>query len=76
MTYKNDDYNDFNKKTALFKETISSRFNITEMTNEEVRSRYTILCIFYDKLETTEITQSPKMTIFDLISSIGGILGN
>lgn len=31
--------------------------------------------IFYDEIMYTEITESPKMTVSDLISSIGGCLG-
>ena len=55
---------------------ISNKFDIRNHTNEQIRSKIAYVFIYYDKLDTTEITQTPKMTMLDLISQIGGILGN
>ena len=57
------------------KQNISKKYNISGQTDEDIRSRMSRVYIYYDKLETTQITQTPKMTEFDLISNIGGILG-
>ena len=54
---------------------ISTRFNITDHTDEEIRSQMACVTIYYDRLDTTIITQTPKTTKLDLICNIGGILG-
>ena len=58
-----------------YKIRISKRFDIINQTNEDKRSRMAYVQIYYDKLDTTIITQTAKMTMLDLISNIGGILG-
>ena len=57
------------------KDIILTKFNIINQTNEDIRSRMAYVQIYYDKLDTTIITQTAKMTMLDLISNIGGILG-
>ena len=59
----------------IYKEDISKKFDIRNQTNEQIASRMAIVWIYYDSLDTTIITQTPKTTMLDLISNIGGILG-
>ena len=58
-----------------FKPSISAKFNISGMSDNELRSKLAIMNIFYEKLELTEITQIPVMTSVDLMSTVGGLLG-
>ena len=44
-------------------------------SNEEIKSRLVRVYIYYERHETTEITQLPSMSTLDLIASIGGLLG-
>ena len=72
VTYK---WEDSSNTIPLLKATISKKFNISGQTNEDIMSRIAKLSVFYDRLETTEIIQSPSMSTLDLIAAIGGILG-
>ncbi len=54
---------------------VTSKFNQSEMSTENILKRMTLLYIYFQKLETTEITQSPSMSIIDLIADFGGHLG-
>ena len=58
-----------------YKDDISKKFDIRNQTKEQITSRMAYVQIYYDSLDTTEITQFAKMTMLDLISNIGGILG-
>jgi len=40
------------------------------------RINSTILTIYYERLETTEITQSESISLISLIANVGGLLGN
>ena len=59
-----------------YKPNISAKFNITEMSDERIAKRMTRLNIYFGKLQTTEISQSPSMTSTNLVGNVGGLLGN
>jgi hypothetical protein len=42
----------------------------------ELKSNLVSFKLFYSALEYTEISQSPQMDFFDLLSSFGGSIGN
>ncbi len=46
------------------------------MNDDQFKKRITLLYIFFGKLETTEISQSPNMSPADLVGNVGGLLGN
>jgi len=58
-----------------YKSLITRKFNISEDRDEEIKKRITFLYIYFDKLETTEITQSPSISLTSLIANVGGLLG-
>ncbi len=64
-----------NMVADILKPKISDKFDTTEMSDEEIISRLSYLNIYFDKLETTKITQSPSMTVSRLIANVGGHLG-
>jgi hypothetical protein len=51
------------------------KFDTTNMTDDEIKQRITELVFYFNKFETTEITQSPSMTPTNLIGNVGGVLG-
>ena len=76
-TYLSEAYN----STFVSKESADWHYKGTRKTqesresNEQIASRMAKVWIYYDSLDTTIITQTPKTTMLDLISNIGGILG-
>jgi len=58
-----------------YKPIISVKFNTTGQTDEEIKKRISQLAIYFGRLETTEITQSPSMTSTNLVGNVGGLLG-
>jgi len=58
-----------------FKSIISAKFNISGMSDEQLKKRLTMLRLYFAKLETTEISQSPIMTSANLVGNVGGLLG-
>jgi len=60
-----------------FKYDSAKRFNykISKYSDDEFKKRITLLYIYYDKFETTEITQSPSISLASLIANVGGLLG-
>jgi len=57
------------------KSNIAQKFNITGMSDDDIRKRINKFWIYFGKMEITEITQSPSMSISDLIGNVGGLLG-
>jgi len=49
---------------------------IAELDDTELKKRILLVNIFFERLEYTKITQSPSMTLTDLIASVGGLMGN
>jgi len=58
-----------------YKSEVSKNVCISAMTDDQFRKRFTKIHIYFSKLETTEITQSPSMTLTSLIANMGGLLG-
>jgi len=58
-----------------YKRQISKKFNINRTNDDEIKKRLTRLEIYFNKLETTQITQSPSMTTTNLVGNVGGLLG-
>ncbi len=58
-----------------YKRQISRKFNINRMNDDEIKNRLTCLVIYFGKLETTQITQSPSMTTTNLVGNVGGLIG-
>ena len=54
-------------KTNMFE----SKFD----TFEETQRNFFSLVVYYEELKYTLITENPSMTIVDLVSNVGGILG-
>jgi hypothetical protein len=55
---------------------ILSKFgNETQMSYENVRKSVAMVSIYYNHLRDTQIVDSIKTQVFDLVSSIGGLLG-
>jgi len=61
--------------TDSSKSLVSETLNITGMNDDQFRKRLSFMWIYFDKLETTEITQTPSMTLTSLIENSGGLLG-
>jgi len=59
----------------VFKSFVEVKFNISEFNDDEFKKRITVLSIYFDKFERTEITQSPSLTTTSLIANVGGLLG-
>jgi len=57
------------------KSLITRKFDISEDRDEEIKNKITFLLIYFDKLETIEITQSPSISFTSLIANVGGLLG-
>jgi len=49
---------------------------IPEMSDSELNLRSLVFFVYFERLEYTMISQTPSMTIIDLVSSIGGLMGN
>ena len=58
-----------------YKLEISAKFDITGMSDAEIKKKFTKLKIYFSRLETIEITQSPSMTTTNLVGNVGGLLG-
>ena len=54
---------------------LKSKFPEVQLTYDLIKQSVLALNVFYDNLAYTEITQQPKMQIFDIISNVGGLLG-
>jgi hypothetical protein len=63
-------------KTFLdyYKSILEDKVDIRELIDKQIKSRLTNVLIYFDKLETTEITQSLSYSKVDLMSSLGGII--
>jgi len=61
--------------TNYYKSIVEKKFSISEYSDDEFKKRITMLFINFDKLETTEITQSPSISLTSLIANVGGLLG-
>jgi len=59
-----------------YKSKASKKFNIKGMTDDGLRKGFSKIHIYFTRLETTMITQSPSMTLTNLIANMGGLLGN
>jgi hypothetical protein len=64
-----------NKSLAYYKAMISKKFDIFNKSDDEIKKCLTRIYIYFNKLETTEITQSPNMSTTDLVANVGGLLG-
>ena len=49
--------------------------DISEISDQEFKKRFTELKIYFSRIETTEITQSPSMTPTNLVGNVGGLSG-
>jgi len=58
-----------------YKRQISAKFNITGISDVETGKRITFMEVYFSRLETTKITQSPSMTPSNLVANVGGLLG-
>ena len=58
-----------------YKRRISGKFNITGMSDDQLIKRMTLLYIYFSKLLTTEISQSPSMTPTNMVGNVEGLLG-
>jgi hypothetical protein len=58
-----------------YKSLITRKFNISEDGDDEIKKRMTQMYVYFDKFETTEITQSPSMSLTSLVANVGGLLG-
>ncbi len=63
------------EKIASFREILSRKYNLVNMSDEEVGKRVLSLYVFYEDLKFTQITQIAKTTSTDLVSKVGGTLG-
>jgi len=57
------------------KSQISTKFNITGLSDEQLLKRATELFIYFNAFETTKITQSASMSPTNLVGNVGGLLG-
>jgi len=60
---------------STYKKQVLEKFNVTEISDDDIKAQLIHLYFYFDKLETTEITQSPSMSVIDLVASFGGHLG-
>jgi len=68
------EYSEYRDKNE-YDEFVGVKFNTSKFSDEEIKKRITMLSIYFDKFETTEITQSPSITPTSLIANVGGLLG-
>jgi hypothetical protein len=62
----------------LYKKVINaftSNFGEYDLSYEDVKERLLILNVYYSKLSYIKISESPKTSINDLLSNLGGTLG-
>ncbi len=62
--------------SSLGEEELWKRFKNSNITQDEFMKKFTAISFYYDRLETIMITQMPTMSLVDLVSSVGGLLGN
>ncbi len=68
------EYSEYRDKNE-YDEFVGVKLNTSKFSDEEIKKRITMLSIYFDKFETTEITQSPSITPTSLIANVGGLLG-
>ncbi len=73
-TVNNND-NQLAKSIYYAKQIVSKKFDITELTYDQFKKRIAEIHFYFSKLETTIISQSPSMTLTNLIANVGGLLG-
>ncbi len=66
---------EFDGDIQYYKSIVSRKFNISKYSDDELKRRITRLHVYFDKFETTEITQSPSISLTSLIANVGGLLG-
>ncbi len=59
----------------IFKSVAEKKFNITDTGSEQFVERLTSICVYFDRFETTQITQSESISLTSLIANVGGLLG-
>ncbi len=59
-----------------YKSNTSAKFNTTGLSDQKFMNRLTFLKIYFHKLETTVITQSPYMSLSSFIANVGGLMGS
>ena len=64
-----------NRSLTYYKAKVSEKFNISDKSDDEIKKCLTRIYIYFNKLETIEITQSPSITTTSLIANVGGLLG-
>ena len=75
MSYPSQSFYDKFKSDAKFLSYLESSFGINLSSLENFKKYFLMINVFYPYLEYTEITQSPKFSLVDLISQTGGSLG-
>jgi len=58
-----------------YKSIIAQRFDVSDLSDDQIKNRIGSVSFFYDFLETAVITQVPKMSMLDLVASVGGLMG-
>jgi hypothetical protein len=67
---------DMNKSDLMvYRLKASMNFNVSRLSDEELEKKLTRVSFYYDRLEVSEITQTPSMSGLDLVASVGGLLG-
>jgi len=64
-----------NRSLTYYKAKVSKKFNISDKSDDEIKQCLTWIYIYFNKLETIEIIQSPSITTTSLIANVGGLLG-
>jgi len=66
-----------NERTVLekFRPVIFEKFSVANLTNDELEARLIDASFYFERFETNVITQTPSMTILDLVAAIGGLMG-
>ena len=64
-----------NYPSDSFYDSMKETFNFNFERNASIRERLLVVNIFYSELAYTVISESPKYTIIDLFSKLGGFLG-
>ncbi len=54
---------------------IEKKFDITVNSTEEFTKNYLEIFVFFDSLQYTKISQTPKTTLSELVSNLGGSTG-
>ena len=58
-----------------YKPVVFEKFNISNLTDDELKKSLIDVSFYFERFETNVITQTPSMTILDLVASVGGLLG-